>query len=240
MLLIKSLVFRAVMIHDFATAPRTPRLNANIVPPRESVVQKKSGRAWLILLLLVLSVISLWRMVFNQSADVQAFVPDQGAKEEYLQAASTEEVLLEGPHTFSADTTGRDSADIEKRKALESAVSSRLDTEGEFGFYDSLQASQWEVPVQRGIYMTAEDRKRASYRYILQAASVRDPAEAAALVAKLNRLGLAATYSASSSEYGSSAWYRVNVGPFKNVSVMNKAEDILVSMHMMPLKRRIQ
>ena len=35
-------------------------------------------------------------------------------------------------------------------------------------------------------------------------------------------------------------WYQVSVGPFISTTKMNKAKDILVSMSMMPLKKRVQ
>src|SRR5690606_3304743 len=130
-----------------------------------------------------------------------------------------------------------DTSALEQQRIIaefQKKLKSMPSAEPEFGFYDSLAGSSWSVPVQRGIYVTEEDRKRASQRYMLQAASVRDLAEAQRIVQKLRQLGLQAFYSD-----GGTGWYRVNVGPFDNVSKMNKAEDILVSLRMMPLKRRL-
>ena len=73
---------------------------------------------------------------------------------------------------------------------------------------------------------------------LFRSASVRDLAEAQRLVQKLRGLGMDASYQAADPTSGAS-WYRVNVGPFDNVSKMNKAEDVLVSLRMMPLKRKI-
>lgn len=194
----------------------------------------------LALVLLAFLLLSVWQFSGNKSVDDSPYIPGVEARDEYLQAASMEEVLLAGPNALEKEESkASESVDSDKKKELDKALREQPDSDDGYGFYDSLQASQWDVPVQRGIYMTAEDHKRASYRYMLQAASVRNRGEAVALVSKLKGLGLAASYSVSSSGYGE-GWYRVNVGPFSNVSVMNKAEDVLVSMRMMPLKRRIQ
>jgi cell division protein FtsN len=160
-----------------------------------------------------------------------------------LEAAATEESLLSGPAESATSGTDEDieSAQLhleQEKKFQQDLELSQSTDESTYGFYDSLQASSWRVPVQRGVYLTEEDRKRANYRYILQAASLRSRTEALALVAKLRKLGMDASYSESGA--GISKWYRVNVGPFSNVSVMNKAEDTLVAMRMMPLKRRVQ
>ncbi|NIQ11770.1 MAG: hypothetical protein GWO08_06900, partial [Gammaproteobacteria bacterium] len=73
----------------------------------------------------------------------------------------------------------------DKTRELElKALASNRTRETDYGFYDSLQASAWSVPVQRGVYLTADDRKRASYTYILQAASLKSQSEAKKLVAK--------------------------------------------------------
>ena len=165
-----------------------------------------------------------------------------------MQAASTEETLLSGPELQvqlqekeplekTVAPEAKKIREFEEKKAL---ASHHQAEDNDYGFYDSLQASSWSVPVQRGVYLTAEDRKRASYTYILQAASLKSREEAVSLVARLQKLGMDASYSVTGGAGGEGTWYRVNVGPFNNVSVMNKAEDVLVSLHMMPLKRRVR
>ncbi|MFZ5601826.1 MAG: SPOR domain-containing protein, partial [Pseudomonadota bacterium] len=137
-----------------------------------------------------------------------------------------------GKSVKTADKSSPISAEI---AAFEEKVKNSRSGEPQFGFYDSLAGSSWSVPVQRGVYITEEDRKRAGQRYMLQAASVRDLAEAQRLVQKLRSLGMEASYQSADPATGA-GWYRVNVGPFDNVSRMNKAEDTLVSLRMMPLK----
>ena len=229
------------MIHDFATAPRTPR----DVPVRQPVpvvpARKSSKRVVLGAVLTLVALLSLWRMLASDPVVVnEGFSPPVEAKEEYLQAADLEEALLSGPEQIVESTEAADSQVVPREFELKAQARQGVVEEEDYGFYDSLQASAWRVPVQRGIYLTAEDRKRASYTYVLQAASLKSRSEAVALVATLQKRGLAASYSVSGGGMGEMTWYRVNVGPFNNVSIMNKAEDVLVSMHMMPLKRRVQ
>lgn len=233
------------MIHDFATAPRTPRelpiRREPAVAPVPVVKKSRKLRGGLLFFVVVLAV---WRISTSAPVEVtEDLAPIVEAKAEYLQAASTEEVLLRGPESEMKPTPPdvAPKPDPKLREfELKALASKQGAVENDYGFYDSLQASPWSVPVQRGVYLTAEDRKRASYTYILQAASLKSRSEAVALVAKLQQRGLAASYSETEGSFGEVSWYRVNVGPFNNVSIMNKAEDVLVSMHMMPLKRRIQ
>jgi len=234
-------VFLFLMIHDFATAPRTPKEPVRVQVQRP-VAQKMGRKLPFVLLLGMLIAFAAWqvRSPGNQVEAIQ--YPIEEAKTEYLQAATTEESLMQGPE---ASVVAEDESMLATK--IESTIGSKVPEdsvaeapEETFGFYDSLQESSWRVPVQRGIYLTEEDRKRATYRYVLQAASLRNRTEAAALVARLKERGLNASYSVSGDSLTGSAWFRVNVGPFSNVSVMNKAEDMLVSMRMMPLKRRVR
>lgn len=213
--------------------------------PVKAPVRSKKRRVQVLSLLIVVSSLCLWKVTFTHSDVEAAPVPTDAARSEYMQAADTEESLLKGPEVIEQKPEQSVQDDVAQQENLEMARKFKQELaqqgdadEADYGFYDSLQASAWSVPVQRGVYMTAEDRKRASYRYMLQAASLRDRSEAASLVARLRKLGMNATYTVTGS--GSAAWYRVNVGPFDNVSVMNKAEDRLVAMRMMPLKRRIE
>lgn len=239
--------FEFLMIHDFATAPRIPRelpIRQLSVEPEHKPAPRIRGRLVLGLMLLVVGILAIWRVsTTHQVAPVDHdYAVTVEAKAEYLLAADTEEALLRGPEQEVSVTTAAPS-DSENRKIKElefNALAKQTQSgEDDYGFYDSLQASAWRVPVQRGIYLTEEDRKRASYTYVLQAASLKNRTEAQELVARLLKIGLQASYSVSAGADGEANWYRVNVGPFNNVSVMNKAEDVLVSMHMMPLKRRI-
>lgn len=222
------------MIHDFATLPKEP---IDLQPPRSAQAAVRFRRrpgVKLALILLVLVVV-LVKLVQDPEAPVE-FSPGIAESIDYQQAT-------EGGAAFTSSdelpsVVSDKSEAIAERRVFEASLSQSLDSAEGYGFYDSLQSSNWRVPVQKGVYFTEEDRKRSSYRYVLQAASMRDRAEAVSLVKKLKALKMPASYSESTSGYGQT-WYRVNVGPFNNNSIMNKAEDRLVSMRMMPLKRRV-
>ncbi|MDY6918968.1 MAG: SPOR domain-containing protein [Pseudomonadota bacterium] len=204
-----------------------------------------AGRRWgWLILALLLGVSTVWKVSgLLLAAEPEADAgPGDEARREYLQAAASEEVLLAGPEAAQSAATeaddNRTAVDAQQLARLEAAMQQTGSSTPAYGFYDSLQTSPWQVPVQRGVYYTEEDRKRAARRYLLQAASLRHPDEARDLVNRLRKKGLAASFAAAGDRYGST-WYRVNVGPFQNVSKMNKAEDTLVAMGMMPLKRRL-
>lgn len=223
------------MIHDFATLPRTPKSVRPLPAARRT--RRPIGRV-LLASLVILAALGIKRWL-PADAPEPDFVPGAREASEYQAAMEIEAVEAsreqKGKLVKTADKSSPISAEI---AAFEEKVKNSRSGEPQFGFYDSLAGSSWSVPVQRGVYITEEDRKRAGQRYMLQAASVRDLAEAQRLVQKLRSLGMEASYQSADPATGA-GWYRVNVGPFDNVSRMNKAEDTLVSLRMMPLKRRI-
>ncbi|HVK99806.1 MAG TPA: SPOR domain-containing protein [Dongiaceae bacterium] len=218
--------------------PRTPkpaRRQEPVVPPRRPI-----GRIVLAILVIV-AVLAVKRWVPAETPEAD-FKPGASEASEYQAAMEVEAAEA----SREQKQKGTSAAGVEKKSsavqadiaAFEEKLKQARSGEPQFGFYDSLAGSSWSVPVQRGVYITEEDRKKAGYRYMLQAASVRDLAEAQRLVQKLRGLGMEASFQAADPA-SSASWYRVNVGPFDNVSKMNKAEDVLVSLRMMPLKRRI-
>ena len=215
------------MIHDFAKSPRQYTLTPPVqVRPRRISLRMPKMR-WL-LVALVLSGIALWHSTTSKIEPETDYKPGKSESTEYQEAVVQQEL----------EKAEAQAKLVERQRLvdeLNAKVKSSGTTEPEFGFYDSLAGSSWTVPVQKGVYVTEEDRKRANQRYMLQAASVRDSAEAQRTVQRLRQLGLQAFYSHEETN----GWYRINVGPFDNVSKMNKAEDILVSLRMMPLKRKI-
>ena len=215
------------MIHDFAKSPRTYRFESGFERKPTAQPRKLPKIRWL-LLLCVLAVIAYWR-THAQAPDAESeFVPGKTESKEYQEAVAQEE-----------QEAATQAAQVQAQQKLAESFKEKLKNlepaESEFGFYDSLSKSSWKVPVQRGVYVTEADRQKANQRYMLQAASVREAGEAQRIVQRLRQLGMQAFYSHEETN----GWYRVNVGPFDNVSKMNKAEDILVSLRMMPLKRKI-
>lgn len=113
------------------------------------------------------------------------------------------------------------------------------DSDPDYEFYDSLKQGSWPVPINKGAYVDGELAERARPVYNLQAASFRSKEDADRLVNRLKAHRLSASVQPSVSSNGQ-YWYQVSVGPFVSTTNLNKAQDILVSMSMMPLKKRVQ
>lgn len=119
------------------------------------------------------------------------------------------------------------------------AVVADIQVDPDYGFYDSLKQGSWPVPINKGVYVDGELAERERPVYKLQAASFRNSSDAYRLAGKLKQQRLSAVVVPSVSTNGQ-YWYQVSVGPFVSTTKMNKAQDILVSMNMMPLKKRVQ
>lgn len=223
------------MIHDFAKSPRAYTLASPRVAAAPAVSSRRLRGRWLVLIMVAASGLIWWLNPKTQVVEPE-YTPGAQEASEYQAALEEQTQAVQRPAKPKAALEVSDEL-LEHQRVIaefQEKLKSVTSAEPEFGFYDSLAGSSWSVPVQRGVYVTEEDRKRANQRYMLQAASVRDLSEAQRTVQKLRQLGLQAHYSD-----GAGGWYRVNVGPFDNVSKMNKAEDVLVSLRMMPLKRKL-
>ena len=215
----------ANMIHDFAKTPRSPSAEPRSIRQKSQPTPRRIPRGrWIALILLALALGSygMW-VVFSDFVDNNASTPihelppqTTNAQPEKPQVTPTQKV---------SRAPGRSEASPQET----------AEQEPEFGFYKSLTDSDWRVPVQHGVYVTEDDLKRQKQRHILQAASLRDQGEAQRLVQHLRQKGLQAFYNQDES----GGWYRVNVGPFDNLSKLNKAEDILVAEGMKPLKKKL-
>lgn len=221
------------MVHDFAKSPRVGSVTGaahQLTPPRTRKLPK--GR-WLLMFLVAGSLV-YWRLYSVETVPDTDFVPGDTETREYQQALEQQE--QERLAAARAEAVVKEAEQKRLTADLQAKLKSQSVSDPEFGFYETLPDSAWKVPVQQGVYVSEEERiKRANQRFMLQAASVRDAAEAQRIVQRLRQLGLQAFF--SHDETG--GWYRINVGPFDNVSKMNKAEDILVSLRMMPLKRKL-
>ncbi|RDB44801.1 SPOR domain-containing protein [Halomonas sp. DQ26W] len=74
-------------------------------------------------------------------------------------------------------------------------------------------------------------------RYMLQAASFRQPADAEALQQRLRNLSLMAQVSQVQSAEGDT-WHRVMVGPYDDTRELNRAEDLMTTQGITPLRHR--
>ncbi|MFQ3786593.1 SPOR domain-containing protein [Halomonas sp. A29] len=77
----------------------------------------------------------------------------------------------------------------------------------------------------------------AGTRYMLQAASFREPGEAEQLRQRLRNLSLVAQVSQVQSADGQT-WHRVMVGPYDDTRELNRAEDLMTTQGITPLRHR--
>ena len=240
------------MTHDFATVPRyVEPLGAvhNNSAHKGGELQPSSFPAnspfqlrWI---LVAVSCLILWFVSRPATSNVSDITPDRGETIEFQQ--EMEEAYLVGDVKESSETIAVNAARSDRlsnkssgqAKVMNPAVpEDDADNVVEYGFYDNLRDSQWAVQTQNGAYVSRELATRKKAKYKLQAASFRGEHDANRLVKKLSKYGLKARTHVSVSTNGVE-WYQVSVGPFSNVSKMNKAQDVLVSLNMMPLKKKI-
>jgi len=238
------------MTHDFATVPRyVEPLGAvqNNSAHKEGELHTSSFSVnspfqlrWI---LVAVSCLILWFFLQPAALNVADVTPDQGEiiefQQEMAEAYLVDDVQVGDVKEVSKKETVNTAATFSSPKVVSSTVPvDDIDDIVQYGFYDNLRDSQWAVQTQNGAYVSRELATRKKAKYKLQAASFRGEQDAKRLVKKLSKYGLKARTRVSVSTNGVE-WYQVNVGPFSNVSKMNKAQDVLVSLNMMPLKRKI-
>ncbi len=85
----------------------------------------------------------------------------------------------------------------------------------------------------------AEPAASNGHRYMLQAASFREPADAQQLQRRLRDFGLLAQVSEVKAS-GGETWHRVQVGPYHDNRELNRAQDLMVTQGIEPLLIRLQ
>jgi cell division protein FtsN len=78
-----------------------------------------------------------------------------------------------------------------------------------------------------------------SGRYMLQAASFKNVADARRLAGRLKDFGLVAKISEVEAQ-GNQIWHRVQVGPYQDSRELNRAQDLMVTQGIEPLMIRLQ
>lgn len=249
------------MIHDFATTPRQTdwRANKGGVEFKSNEKNNENSRAksnkGILLVILAAAVLLLFVQKVVLSVDpILDQQPDQAAKKEYAESIlyveeaeetvafddpvdSEPPVVIEAAIEMPVPAKPKPISVVKKAKPVIAAVAP-VPSDPDYEFYDYLKEDSWPVPVNKGTYVDGDLANRVKPIYKLQAASFRNQSDAYRLVAKLNKRKLRALVVESVSTNGE-FWYQVSVGPFVNTSKMNKAQDILVSLGMMPLKKRV-
>ncbi|WP_409523647.1 SPOR domain-containing protein [Nitrincola sp. MINF-07-Sa-05] len=105
--------------------------------------------------------------------------------------------------------------------------------ENRFDFYDILPKSEVQAP-EVDVYRSTPRDAEPEYRYLLQAGSFRDSADAERMRAQLILNGFPNVHTSQvSGENG--VWYRVRTGPFNDRPSMNSAQDQLVRLRISPM-----
>lgn len=114
-----------------------------------------------------------------------------------------------------------------KDKPKDTATAATTKPAPKFDFYYILPEMEVAVPDQELAKATSNKDKPldSNTSYILQAASFKSPDEADRLKAKLALSGVDANI--QSVTINNDAWYRVRVGPFKDVALLNKTRKRL-------------
>ncbi|MBE0489408.1 MAG: SPOR domain-containing protein [Halomonas sp.] len=85
----------------------------------------------------------------------------------------------------------------------------------------------------------AEPTASNDHRYMLQAASFREPGDAQQLQRRLRDFGLLAQVSEVKAS-GGQTWHRVQVGPYDDNRELNRAQDLMITQGIEPLLIRLQ
>ena len=171
-----------------------------------------------------------------------AVMQSVGSTEQQPQAASGSVAQVSESRvqiTREVETVSVEAEKTATRIEASDIVQADVKVDPDYEFYDSLKQGSWPVPINKGAYVDGELSERERPVYKLQAASFRSKEDAYRLAGKLKSYKLAAVVVPSVSSNGQ-YWYQVSVGPFVSTTKLNKAQDVLVSMNMMPLKKRVQ
>lgn len=106
-----------------------------------------------------------------------------------------------------------------------------------FEFYEMLPRSEVVAPKVEAYQSTPKDAKM-EHRYLLQAGSFRDPADAERMRARLILEGFPGVRT-DRSDGSNGVWYRVRIGPFDNKTDMNRAHNKLGKLNIIPMPIRI-
>ena len=109
--------------------------------------------------------------------------------------------------------------------------------ESRFEFYEKLPKAEIVAPKVEAYKSTPKDAVM-EHRYMLQAGSFRDPADAERMRARLILEGLP-NVRTDRSEGSNGTWYRVRLGPFDNRTAMSQASNRLGKLSIIPMEVRI-
>jgi cell division protein FtsN len=150
-------------------------------------------------------------------------------------------LLLDTPQDRATPVTGPAAKTVQPTQAKPAAKTEPvpvLEPKGSrFEFYEKLPKAEIVAPKVDAYKSTPRDAIM-EHRYLLQAGSFRDPADAERMRARLILEGLPGVRT-DRSDGSNGIWYRVRLGPFDNRAALNQARNKLSSLNIIPMEVRI-
>ncbi len=203
------------MARDYKHRVNKPSYSSN---SRRQTKKKSSGGFWRLLLvavLLVFFVLGL-NMISNMVKELMAGKPELFTKP--AEDKVKQEQVVKQP--VAVDT---------EKKAEQPAVTAAAEPEEpHFDFFTILPQAEVVVPDFEIKTRVREELvgKTKTAKYMMQAGSFRETAEAERHKAKLAQLGIESRVEAA--KVGNVMWYRVKIGPYENSSSVSTIKEILV------------
>jgi len=210
------------MVHDYAAAQRKVEEHARMRTRKASLRKKWIGFFLLVFAILCVGITLIFALQDDMTRQVADPVIETSGNDVTEVASETQ-----------PDFTG-DEVDLENH-APEIKPFQRDPQNVDYEFYRQLK-QPLNITIPRRDFAPDKINVRKSKRCILQAASFRNLGEARRLAENLAPYGFKAKIDSLPSP-GDRHWHRVSLGPFGSLSRLNKAQDILVSMDLMALKK---
>ncbi|MBZ9558076.1 MULTISPECIES: SPOR domain-containing protein [unclassified Modicisalibacter] len=167
----------------------------------------------------------------------------------FQQSAAPVATLMPKPATEAADATAASAGKAASRSQGESAAAKDEPAMPTFEFYTLLPESEVVAPKVDAYQSTprpsddddggAAQAAAKGGKYMLQAASFKDMADARRLAGKLKDFGLLAKITDVKAN-GDQTWHRVQVGPYEDTRELTRAQDLMVTQGIEPLMIRLQ
>jgi len=169
----------------------------------------------------------------------------------FQQSAAPVATLMPKPTTEAPGGTVSSSAARSSGKASgDTATAKDEPAMPTFEFYTLLPESEVVAPKVEAYHSTprpsddddggtAAAKASGDGKYMLQAASFKDMADAKRLAGKLKDFGLLAKITDVQTD-GDQTWHRVQVGPYEDTRELTRAQDLMVTQGIEPLMIRLQ
>jgi hypothetical protein len=222
-------VSRIFMIHDFATLPRG-QVSVQTTVTAQKLPNRRIGRYLLGVVLVAVIGVGVAAIGFESA-------PGEDRLVQVDQQVSRDSLVSIGDVITATDLSTPLHQPVAAKQSAQTEPSVQEDTPVRWAFYDRLPDA-WPVPIQQGVYVDKELAARERPIYELQAASFRQWPDAQRLKTILAERGISARIHSRTNQAGID-WHQVVIGPFNHNSTLNKAQDVLVSLNLMPLRRKV-